>query len=146
MVTSANEFIGIFSQPGDVIPELIFYIFSHGFKPILDYGSQSLNLVAGTAKYKVCFRSRLLHSLPFTELRDLSGWLRCVIIVTTSKGENAKRTTYQQYAGIIQELDFDPGRWAWSGRLGLLHSYSVKKGRTQLLHPRLHLEKPIATK
>ena len=56
------------------------------------------------------------------------------------------KMTYQQYGGIIQDLDFDPGRWAWSGRLGLLHSYSAKKGRTQLLQPRLSFEKPIATK
>ena len=32
------------------------------------------------------------------------------------------------------------------GKLGLSHLYSAKKGRTQILKPRLSLEKPITTK
>ena len=67
-------------------------------------------------------------------------------IVSTTKGENATKKTFQQFGGIIADLSFDPRRWAWSGNRSLLHTYSAKKGCTHLLEPRTRLEKPIAPK
>ena len=63
-----------------------------------------------------------------------------------TKGENATKKTFQQFGGIIVDFSFDPGRWAWYGNRGLLHTYSAKNGRTQLLEPRTRLEKPIVAK
>ena len=100
---------------------------THGFRPQLGLGPQTLTLGPEIAKYKVYFRSKLLRLTTFMALPEQTGWLKRLKVVTTTKGANSKKPVYQQYGGVIQDLDLDPSYWAWGGRLGLLHLYSAKK-------------------
>jgi hypothetical protein len=76
----------------------------------------------------------------------IPGWVKRVRVVFVTRGQGSTALTYLLYAGIIQDLVFDPGRFHWTNNLGTLHSYSAKKGCTQILYPRVELKRLIPEK
>ena len=136
--TQPGEFIGFFSHPDALQPEVIICT-EEFFTPALEPGLSTFSLPPGKLSYSVGARSFLLKEriLP---LRDdqpelLRGWMpRTRIIQLTSGSAKRKR-----------EFLFSAGRYIrWAGK-GLLPSYSAKLGRS-LLHDRTQLSRPIGTK
>ena len=109
-------------------------------------------MLANITKYsqfnEIChigFKTKLFRPL-LAQNRELVGWCKRVRVVANIKGEGECKQTFLQYGGDIMILNFEPGRWHWSGNLGKLHSYSAKMGRTQILRHRTKLQKPIGPK
>jgi hypothetical protein len=76
----------------------------------------------------------------------VQGYLKPARTVHIPRGQPRKLKIFLMYAGIIQDLVFDPGRYHWRQNLGVLHSFSAKKGRTQILHQRPDLQRTIPDK
>ena len=108
---------------------------------------QQTTIISGSIKrFRVSFRSQLLRLAQLGTPEPFTRWFKRVRVVEMIKGEKDKQTKYLQYGGIIEELDFDVGKWKWSPGLGKLHSYTAKLGCTTIVHSRSFLEKPIGSK
>lgn len=71
---------------------------------------------------------------------DLVGYLARVRVVPTPIKKSRGLKQMRWYAGTVDSLLFDPGRWKW-GKEGELATYTTKIGRT-LIHPRKLLKRP----
>jgi hypothetical protein len=143
--STKGEFIGIFTTADDMVPSLIFAI-QESFNPPIRPQPDEFHIPPGHISYVVGSRSKLLQPLDSSAVVTIVGILRRIWVVTTSAGTNKRSSSYLQYAGVIASLDFDRGRWHWANQLGVLHSYSVSKGRSQILQPRHQLQRPIGLK
>jgi hypothetical protein len=126
-------------------PSLIF-VSSKSFNPRLQPRPSEYHIPPGHQCYVVGTKSKILHSQSSAEVTVIEGLLRRVRVVTVVTSTQRSTTPYLQYAGPIATLEFDLGRWHWTNNLGMLHSYSVSKGRSKVLYPQRQLQKPIGLK
>jgi hypothetical protein len=140
-VTRAGDFVGIFHQIHDTIPSYICELLAT-FLPQLMAAPVALNLVQAKACYIAGPQSKLFMQAD-VPIDRVQGYLKRVRIVHIPRGQPRKLKIFLMYAGIIQDLVFDPGRYHWHQNLGVLHSFSANKGRTQILHQRSDLQRTI---
>jgi hypothetical protein len=142
--TDKHEYLGIFDDAHSTHPSYICGTTST-FQPMLSDQLVHWDISSIDLCYSVGSRSKLLRVVGSPQ-EVISGWVKRVRVVFVTRSQGRTALTYLLYVGIIQDLVFDPGRFHWTNNLGTLHSYSAKKGRSQILYPRVDLKRPIPEK
>jgi hypothetical protein len=110
-ITRASEYLGIFQQAQDTHPRFICEL-TNNFQPHILEGLVELELAPAQACYSTRMQSKLLIQADVPD-EPIRGFLKRVHIVAISRGQPRKLKVSLLYAGIIQDMVFDPGRYYW---------------------------------
>jgi hypothetical protein len=139
-----GDYVGIFDSVHASYPNLICEVLETFLIPLTN-GREAIDLQLAERFYQVGKHSKLL--LPVEgPISQVLGIVKQVQIVPIFKGQSRNKTVHLLYGRVVQDLIFDPARYQWKNHLGRLHSFSMKKGRTQILYPCRSLVKPILKK
>jgi hypothetical protein len=145
--TWPGDFIGIFDHAAAHFPRVIFLV-TREFKPSLTRRQDQLYIPVEIPSFEIGGSSMILQARIHPPGREGEDWIgmtmRRVRVVPLARGSNHGTLKVLLFAGITNEMLFDPGRWNWRGQ-GPLLSYTFKLGR-KLLNPRARLLRSMADK